>query len=296
MSRELKFTVTEEYGGRKLLHFLRGSAKLSTKLIRRLKTLEDGIMLNGERARTVDPIRSGDVISVNIPEDETQAEAVEYPLDIVYEDEDILVINKAPSIAMHPTHNHQGDTVANAVAWHLKSTGRQAVFRAVGRLDKGTSGLIVCALNPYSASRLTGNFKKEYLAVVNGILSGRGEINAPIIRPDPNKTLRACGEGGEPALTRWEAVRSGGGMTLVRVKPETGRTHQIRVHFSHIGHRLVGDVMYGDSRADIGHQLLHCAKMSFDHPVTGEAMTFCAEPPEEMQKIIAEISENQEVY
>ncbi|MCR4614572.1 MAG: RluA family pseudouridine synthase [Clostridiales bacterium] len=292
MSRELKFTVTADYDGRRVLHFLRGSAKLSSKLVRRLKTFDDGIMLNGEHARTVDAIHTGDIISVNIPNDEAQAEAAEYPLDIVYEDEDILVINKSPFIAMHPTHNHQGDTVANAVAWHLNSRGKSAVFRAIGRLDKGTSGLIVCALNPYSASRLTGNFKKEYLAVVNGILSGDGVINEPIIRPDARKTLRACGEGGEPALTRWEAVSSGNGMTLVRVNPETGKTHQIRVHFSHIGHILVGDVMYGDCRTDIGHQLLHCGKMTLTHPVTGEVMTFTAPPPEEMQKIIAEISGN----
>ncbi len=289
MSRILDFTVPIEYDGKRVVHFLRGKAKLSATLVRTLKYLDDGIMLNGKHTRTIDIIHENDVIVLHIPTDSLLPEPIEYPLDIVYEDDDILIINKPPCIAVHPTHNHQGDTVANAVAWHLNSIGKPSAFRAIGRLDKGTSGLMLCALNPYSASRLSGEINKTYLAVANGILDGSGTIDIPIIRPDANKTLRACGEGGEHAVTHWTALKSGNNMTLLSLNLETGRTHQIRVHFSHICHTLVGDAMYGDSRTDIGHQLLHCAEFRFTHPVTHKEMHITANPPEDMCKIIDEI-------
>lgn len=280
MPRNINYTVPEEYEGRKVVHFLRGYCGFSSRLMRKVKY---ALTLNGEQTRTIDRIKHGDIIGVTIPDDDTLPEITEAEIDIIYEDDDILVINKSPFMAMHPTHNHQGDTLANAVTAYLSKKGKQAAFRAVGRLDKGTSGLVVCALNPLSACKLSGNIQKEYCALVKGELHGTGRIDVPIYRPDPMKTLRACSYelGVEPAVTNWTAEKNFDGATLVSLRLETGRTHQIRVHMAFEGHVLAGDTMYGDFMSEIGHQLLHCRKCWFEHPVTGEKMEFEGEFPED---------------
>lgn len=286
MIRKLRFTVPAEYDGRKAESFLRSEVKLSTRLIRSLKRSENGITLNGEPTRTVDIIRTGDVIGVDIPCPDSDIPPSNIPLEIVYEDDDIIIVNKSPFLACHPTHNHQGDTLANALAGHLLSRGKSTAFRAVGRLDKGTSGLIVCALSKHSAARLQGNIKKEYLAVTEGGIADSGTIDRPIYRPDPGKTLRAVGDSGDRAVTHWQVVERSGSLALLRIRLETGRTHQIRVHMASIGFPLIGDDMYGGRLPELGHQLLHCAKSEFIHPVTGEALCFEAEPPEDMKRVL----------
>ena len=283
MPRRISFTVPAEYNDKKVAHFLRGSAQLSSRLVNSLKRAENGILLNSSHARTIDIIKTGDTLTVNIPDDELSPEPKYYPLEILYEDTDILAVNKPPFLAMHPTHNHQGDTLANAVAWHLaRKGGSAAAFRAIGRLDKGTSGVVVCALNRYAASRLTGHIKKQYLAVVQGEFAGNGTIDSPIGRPDPMKTLRACGAGGDKAVTHWRSLGSWNGKSLLRLTLETGRTHQIRVHFAHIGAPLAGDSMYGAADTGITHQLLHCETAEFIHPVSGEKLIISAAMPHDM--------------
>lgn len=265
--------------------------KMSSTSVRKLKHSENGLELNGGHIRTVDLLYSGDVLTINMPEEKSEIPATHFDdLVIVYEDEDILVINKPPFLAMHPTHNHQGDTLANEVAAYMLSKGKEIVFRAVGRLDKCTSGLVVCALNRHASSFLAGNTNKEYLAFVEGEYKSGGTVDRPIIRPDPGKTLRAVGEGGERAVTRYEPVLCADGISLLRITLETGRTHQIRVHFSSLGTPLCGDEMYGGHRDIIGRAALHCAKMSFVHPVTKEKMTFEAPLYEDMQKIYDSIT------
>lgn len=278
MARRLEYVVPPEYDGKRAVAFLRGHCGFSARLVKKVKYTDGGMLLNGAYLRTVDPVKCGDTVSVLITDDEATPEPMHAPLDIVYEDDDIIVINKSPFMAMHPTHNHQGDTLANAVAAHLVAKGRSAAFRAVGRLDKGTSGLTVCALNPLSASKLSGKVKKQYCALVEGELHGEGTVSTPIYRPDPMKTLRACSDelGVESAVTHWTVERNFSGATLVRLDLETGRTHQIRVHMAHIGHPLAGDTMYGGFMPEIGHQLLHCRACRFIHPVTGEEMRFTA--------------------
>lgn len=278
----VSFTVGREYDGRRLISFLRGGAEVSSRLVVSLKRVENGILLNGAPARTIDTVRCGDTVTLNIPDDPEAPEPLPYPLDIVYEDDCLLVINKPAGLAMHPTHNHRGDTLANAVAAHLAAKGRSLSLRAVGRLDKGTSGLAVCALSRYAASRLTGNIMKEYLAVAQGLFEGAGTIDTPIYRPDPMKTLRACGEaeGCETAVTHWEALERAGGLTLLRIRLETGRTHQIRVHFASLGAPLVGDDMYGSPIVSPPDRpLLHCSLVRFTHPVDGAAREFTVPPP-----------------
>lgn len=288
MARRIEYLIGEDFDEKWVIQYLRGEARLSAKLVRTLKNYPDGITLNGEHIRTVDLLHQGDVLAVNIPHFDGDIEPVEMDIDIVYEDDDIVIINKSSFLAMHPTHNHQGDTLANALVHHLIKKGKPTVFRAVGRLDKGTSGLVVCALNSYSADRISSFSEKEYLAIVNGKTEG-GTVDAPIIRPDPMKTVRAVGEGGARAVTHFEKIKGNGKMTLVRVLPETGRTHQIRVHMAHIGMPIVGDSLYGEDERGLGHQLLHRSRLAFCHPVTGEMMTFTAPMPPDMQSVADEI-------
>lgn len=285
MKREIKYTIPEEFDGKKVVAFLRGEANISYRLLKSLKRTENGITLNGEHIRTIDPLHKGDVLKIAIPCPDGEIEPIEMPIDVIYEDDDLIAVNKGPFLACHPTHNHQGDTLANALAFYLKSKGRQSVFRAVGRLDKGTSGIVLCALNKHSAAMIPKTVQKEYLAVVNGCPEKTGTIDKPIYRPDPMKTLRAVGDKGDRAVTHWKRLATDGKISLVSVKLETGRTHQIRVHFAFLGMPLVGDSMYGTDEQGLGHQLLHCARVSFTHPVTGARITLDAPMPEDMEKI-----------
>ncbi|MCR4924761.1 MAG: RluA family pseudouridine synthase [Clostridiales bacterium] len=291
MSRTLNFTVTTEYDGSKLLPFLRIKAGLSSRLVKSLKRVENGLVCNGEHIRTVDIIHTGDIISINIPDDLSEIEAKPFELDVIYEDDDILIVNKPPHLAMHPSHNHQGDTLANAVAYHLEKEGKTAVFRSIGRLDKDTSGVVVCALNSYSAARLTQQIKnktinKIYYAIVSKEFQGEGTIDKPIYRPHPLHTYRAVGEDGDRAVTHWRAIESKNGFTLMKIYLETGRTHQIRVHFSYLGAALVGDSMYGEKSELIDRQALHCGEITLIHPVTSKKMSFYAELPEDMKGLL----------
>ncbi len=292
MPRSIDYTVPSGYEGRKVDHFLREYCGFSYRLMRKVKY---ALKLNGEITRTIDRVKSGDVVSVCIPDDDVIPEITETEIDIIYEDDDILVINKSPFMAMHPTHNHQGDTLANAVTAYLMKKGRSVAFRAIGRLDKGTSGLVVCAINPLSACKLSGKIEKEYAALIKGELKGEGRIDVPIYRPDPMKTLRACSYelGTEEAATNWYAEKTFNGATLLRLKLETGRTHQIRVHMAFTGHPLAGDSMYGDFMPEIGHQLLHCRRCFFEHPVTDKKMAFEAEFPEDFAKVLNKLSDNE---
>ena len=292
MPRSIDYNVPAEYEGRKVVHFLRGYCGFSARVMRKVKY---SLKLNGVQTRTIDRIKCGDIINVVIPDDEILPEALEAELDIIYEDDDILVVNKSPFMAMHPTHNHQGDTLANAVSAYLSKKGKSAAFRSVGRLDKGTSGVVVCALNPLAASKLAGGVKKEYYALVKGNLSGEGRVDVPIYRPDPMKTLRACSYelGVEPALTNWRAEREFDNATLLSLRLETGRTHQIRVHMAFCGNPLAGDSMYGDFMPEIGHQLLHCRNCTLVHPVTGETMKFEASFPEDFENALKKCGINE---
>lgn len=287
MTRRLQYTIPHEYSSRRVLDFLKHLG-FSHRLITKLKQTPDGILLNGEHIRTIDPMNEGDVLEINLPTDKKESISipVEMPLDIIYEDDDILVLNKPAMLAVHESHNHLGDTLSNAVAFHLKKEGKPSVFRAVGRLDKGTSGLMVCALNRYAASRLSGKIKKQYFAIATGVYEGEGTIDAPIYRPDPILTVRTVDGRGERAVTHWNALKNDGESTLLRVRLETGRTHQIRVHFASLGTPLVGDTLYGTPDERICHQALHCCECRFIHPVKNEEMHFFCDMPDDMKSII----------
>lgn len=280
--RTLEYTVDERFDSLKLYSFLKGHIHLSSKLIRSLKRTENGLLINGCHARTIDLLHTGDRVSVNIPQDEKTALPGSVMPEVIYEDDDVLVVNKPPYMPIHESHNHQGDTLANSVCGYLSKKGKQCSFRAVGRLDKGTSGLVVCALNSHAAALLSGKIEKTYYALPTGSFEGNGTIDEPIFRPDPMKTLRTVDERGDRAVTHWQALKTGEELSLLEIRLETGRTHQIRVHFAWLGAPLLGDRMYGEEREDINHQALHCGLVSFIQPVTGERITCSAPMPDDM--------------
>ena len=243
-------------------------------------------MRAGSPVRSIDRVHTGEHIRVAFPAEQTKLLPTPMELCILYEDEDLLALDKSGFLAMHPSHGHQTDTLANGVTDYLQKSGSQGVFHAVGRLDKGTSGVVLCAKHTYAASRMNGQTQKTYLALVDRELSGAGTVDVPIFRPDPDKTTRACADHGEPAVTHYEVLCAGGGKSLVRLRPETGRTHQIRVHMAHIGAPLTGDALYGTAVPGLGRHLLHCECVRVRHPVTGEALTFTAPLPPEFAAIL----------
>ena len=289
MGRILEYTIEEDFDGKKVEVFLRKRLGASARVIKDLKFSENGLVLNGKRARTIDILHTGDKFTVTFPEEKGEMfEPLPYPLEVLFEDDYFLIVNKPAGLANHPSHNHQGDTLANAVAYHLKQNGKKSAFRSVGRLDKGTSGIVVCALNRFAAASVSGKIYKEYEAVCEGLLSGEGVIDAPIYRPDPIITVRTVDERGEKAVTEWRAIKNINGRTHLRIHLQTGRTHQIRVHFAHIGMPLVGDTMYGKPSQEIGHQALVCKYCRFTHPVTKEIIEIEAPTPKDWESILSE--------
>ncbi|MBR5441820.1 MAG: RluA family pseudouridine synthase [Clostridia bacterium] len=283
--RILEYTIPTEYDGFPLVHYLREKLKLSAFIVRIFRNTPDTIYLNGEHVRVIDKVKAGDHLTLKIPENSTPPLLWDMELDIMYEDEDVLVINKPSGISVHPTFNHPNFTLCNAVASYLiKTKNEPAAGRAIGRLDKVTSGVMVFAKNIVASSKLNGNMQKVYNALVWGNTPESGTINAPIFRPDKGKTSRCVDPRGDEAITHYKTIAQSDNKSFVEVTTETGRTHQIRVHFDHIGHTLLGDEMYGgDNTEHVKRAALHCRQVSIVHPVTDEPLTFVAPYPEDME-------------
>ena len=284
--RELTFPVPAGYDGIRLKSFLRGYCGLSSRLMIKLKREPMGITSNGLHAIVTDRLRTGDVVRLLMPDDEKQPEPVDMPLSVVYEDDDVLLVDKPASMPMYPTPGHDCDSLANAVAAYFLKQGEKVAFRPVYRLDKDTTGLVVLAKNPYAAACLASQIQKEYIAVCEGELSGSGRIDEPIGLKEGHRIQRAVTPQGEKAVTGWRVLCSVHRYSLVVLKLETGRTHQIRVHLSHMGYPLAGDDMYGGGCALIGRQALHCGKIRFVHPVSNKEMCFVSELPRDMQNLL----------
>lgn len=284
--RELIYVVDEQFNGAPMQQFLRRGCGLSWRMVVRLKNVENGITADGEWRRTIDPVYTGQTVRLLLPSDNVKIEGVEAPLDVVYEDEHLLVVNKPPYLAVHPSAGKPEPTLANIVVGHYERQGTPLSFRPVNRLDRNTSGLLLAAKNPHVAHALTGGVQKEYTAVVCGRLCGSGVIDQPIRIKEGCCITREVGEGGKPSLTRWQALAANDRATLLRVVIETGRTHQIRVHMSWLGHPLAGDTMYGEDQEILPRHGLHCGVMAFCHPITGQEMRWQVPPPADMQTVI----------
>ena len=225
---------------------------------------------------------------LTFPEDHVRIEGMEMPLAVVYEDAHLLMVDKPPYLAVHPSAGKPDPTLANGVVAYYEKKGEAASFRPVNRLDRNTSGLILAAKDPHTAFLLTRKPEKVYLAVVFGRLEGEGTIDAPIRVKEGCCITREVGPGGKESVTHWQALASDGKLTLLRLRLETGRTHQIRVHMAYIGHPLVGDTMYGTDETLLPRHALHCSEMAFAHPLTGEPLHFVSPLPLDMERLLEE--------
>lgn len=297
MSRRLELTVTPELAGIKVGTLLRKRLGLSGTVIRRIKWLEDGILADGVRVNTRFCPAAGQVLSVRLSDPERSSGVVPAPgpLDVVYEDADLIVLNKAPGVSVHPGPGHFDDTLGNFLVYYYETSGQEADFHPVHRLDRGTSGLLVSAKHPHAQEALkkqlhTESFRRIYLAVCEGVPEPRtGTVDAPL-GPRPGSLMeQTVRPDGKSARTRYRVLRAWGGRALLSLELETGRTHQIRVHMAHIGYPLTGDFLYGmEDRELIGRPALHSGQLSFLHPITRQPMTFTAPLPEDMARLMLE--------
>ena len=284
MPEQLKFTVPKQYDGVCAKRFLREYCTLSARMITSLKREKEGILLNGKILRTIDPVFEGQQVIVNLPDEASLYIApVEGRLDIVYEDSFLLIVNKPPYVPVHPVKQYQTDTVANFVMAYSQKRGERYVFRAVNRLDRNTSGLVMIAKDRFTVNKLKHGVKKTYYAFVHGEVKEGGTVCTPIGLREDSKIVRHVLESGAPAITHYEVVNSSKEISLLKLWLETGKTHQIRCHMAYLGHPLLGDDLYGGSRELIQRHALHCEKMEFCHPATGEAIEVRAEMPEDFK-------------
>ena len=294
MSRRLELVVTPELAGVKVDTLLKRHLHLSGTVVRRVKWLEDGILVDGLRVNTRFCPAAGQVLSVRLSDPVRNSGIVPAPgpLDIVHEDDDLIVLNKAAGVPVHPGPGHFSDTLGNFLVDYYEKTGQEADFHPVHRLDRGTSGLLVAAKHPHAQEVLknqlhTEDFRRVYLAVCEGVPAPpSGVIDAPL-GPRPGSLMeQMVRPDGRPARTKYGVLRRWGGRALVSLELETGRTHQIRVHMAHIGHPLTGDFLYGtEDRALICRPALHSGYLSFRHPLSGETMQFSVPLPEDMARL-----------
>lgn len=293
MERRLRYVIKPEYDGYTIEKYLK-LKRYSHGCLVHLKKTEEGIKRNGVWAYTKDVLQAGDVLETVFVEEEASENivAVEMPLDIVYEDEDILVINKAADTPIHPSQGNYENSLANGVAGYFKHKGENFVFRCINRLDRDTTGLVVIAKNMLSGAVLNQamiqrEIHRTYLAVVKGELPESGTIDFPIARKE-GSTIERCVdfECGEHAVTHFQCVEKNEKYSLAKIWLETGRTHQIRVHMNAIGHPLPGDFLYHPDFSEIGRQALHSWRLEFMHPVTGALMKFEQPLPEDMRKLL----------
>ena len=287
--RILTYTAAAEDSGKKVRQLLRGELHLSYTLLKSLKWRENAILLNGQSCTVAAVVHEGDVLTVNVTDANALSEhitPVDYPLDILYEDDDLLVINKPAHISVHSA---EPVTVAGAVAYHLDG----GAFHPVNRLDKGVTGIMVIAKSGHVHDLLmrqlhTDAFRREYLAVCEGVpVPANGTIDLPIGRDESSILKRRIDPGGLESHTVYETVQVSGEYTLLRLRPFTGRTHQLRIHCAAIGHALVGDFLYGtENRTLIDRPALHSHELWLTHPITGEILHLIAPLPDDMKKLL----------
>ena len=283
--REFTLVIPENMAGREIKYILKSHFGFSSRLITALKE-GDGILLNGKKEFVNKAVSAGDILKISLPDKPSENIIPQnIPLDILFEDEDILVINKPPKMPTHPSVYHNENTIANAVIYYFRDI--PFTFRAPSRLDRDTSGVLTIAKNVFSADGISkqiknGTFRKEYAAICVGVPSPKsGTISAPIKREKEGIIKRVIAPDGKPAVTDYTVVDEHNGLSLLSLLPKTGRTHQIRLHLSHIGTPIYGDFLYG--KEILGERLrLHCKSVSFMHPVSKETVKFTAPLPSDM--------------
>lgn len=290
----MKWTIDTENTGKLIRYYLQHVHGFSRKIIKSIVHNDGKILVNGEPKTVRYPLREGDELSVIFPKEQRghYLTPEDLPLVVVYEDDDVLVIEKPPGVATVPSGIHRSGTIANAVLGHYERQGISYTFHVVTRLDRDTSGLLLIAKHRYSHSLLVRSQKaraisRSYQAVVEGHLENKnGTIDAPIGRKDGSIIERIVRDDGKYARTHYEVLKESEQHSLVDIRLETGRTHQIRVHFAHIGHPLAGDDLYGGSTDFISRQALHCHWLQFENPLSKETLEFSLPPADDMEALV----------
>ncbi len=293
MNRTLTYPITEQDANQTIEQFLRGKG-YSTQCIKELKKQWGSILINDEPQYMKVALQEGSTLTVHIQEDNYSEKIppVELPLDILYEDEDLLVINKPADMPIHPSLNNYENSLANALAWYFEKQNKPFIFRCINRLDRDTSGLTIVAKHMLSGGILSSmvaerSIHREYLAIVRGAITPEsGTIDAPIGRKGDSIIERQIDyTSGERAVTHYTLKKYKNGHSLLYIHLETGRTHQIRVHMKHIGFPLIGDHLYNPDMEYMTRQALHSHRLQFTHPITGESMDFTAPLPVDMRRV-----------
>lgn len=295
MNRTIDYRIDEENAGLRVEQFLRRKG-YSGQNLTEIKRMPKSILVNGIHYYMKQLLKEGDHLRVCICETKCSEKIppVQISLDIVYEDEDIIVINKPAGMPIHPSLNNYKNSMANALAWYYKEQGKPFIFRCCNRLDRDTSGLTIVSKHLVSSNILSNMTKRhevhrEYLAIVRGhITPASGKVTAPLARKEGTIIERTVDwEHGEEAITHYQVVKEANGHSLVSLCLETGRTHQIRIHMKHLGHPLIGDYLYNPDMEYMTRQALHSHHMEFMHPITGEHMSFTAPLPPDMAAVLS---------
>lgn len=290
---QIEYKVPENRLSTKLYSILKQEMKLSSRLVDLLKR-NCGITVNGLPHRIIDPVKPGDFIQVSWEdENDPWIAPEELPIEILYEDDWFLALNKPAGIPVHPSANHQSGTLANRVQYHFHKAGLSAKIRPVNRLDKDTSGITLFAKHSHAQDQIIRQMKhntvhKEYLGIVEGAFSPcSGTIDLPILRKPESVMERIVHLSGEKSVTHYETIMIYDEYSLMRFVLETGRTHQIRVHCRASGHPILGDWLYSENKtALISRQALHSHKLEFIHPASGERIRIRSHLPEDMRKVL----------
>ena len=294
MERTLTYAIDGADAASPVAQFLKKKGYSSAN-ITALKKIPDGVLINDKPAYMIHPLSAGDTLTIHIVESVSSERIppVNLPLDIVYEDADLMVINKPAGLPIHPSMGNYTHSLGNAVAGYFARQDCPFVFRCINRLDHNTSGLTIIAKHMVSGSILSTMVKRrlirrEYLAIVRGrVTPPCGTITAPLGRKPGSLIERTIDfENGESAVTHYETLDYQNGHSLLRLYLETGRTHQIRIHLKYLGFPLIGDSLYNPDMEHINRQALHSARLTFAHPITGEAMAFCAPMPADMRRVL----------
>jgi len=290
MERILEYRISGEDTGRTIKEYLL-QIGFSGQNIVELKKIPYSILLNDVWEYVTCRIKEDDVLRIRITEEESSEKIlpVELPFPVVYEDEDIVVVNKPADMPIHPSLNNYENTLGNAAAYYFEKQGKTFVFRCINRLDRDTTGLTILAKHMVSCSMLQNDMvqrkiAREYLAIVEGVFKEeKGVIDAPIGRKEGSTIERMIDyEGGERAVTHYTVLEQKENAAMVALRLETGRTHQIRVHMASVGHPLIGDFLYNPDNTQMNRQALHARYLSFVHPITKKKMELEAPLPEDM--------------
>lgn len=294
MNRTLTYTIPESSHGFKVSQYLKHRG-YSDRNLTELKKIPDSVLTNGTPAYMNQRLSANDILTVHIRENTSSENIlpVPLPLTIIYEDEDLLIVDKPAGMPVHPSSNHNHNTLANALAWHFAQQNIPFVFRCTNRLDQDTSGLVLVAKHMVSSAVIASmvkrhDIRREYLAIVQGnVTPPSGTVNAPLSRKPGNIIEQEVDFiHGENAVTHYHTLAQKNGYSLVSLILETGRTHQIRVHMKYLGFPLIGDYLYNPDMEQIGRQALHSYRLSFSHPITGKQMEFTTPMPDDMQKVV----------